>query len=308
MQTLEKVVGGSRAAVLRSLQGGARSVSEIVAETGLSQPNVSNHLARLREQGVVLPHREGKRIFYTVTNPDLVRALLAAPRPRRLSADELRASLEETHGAFESAVLHLNHKGAQAATDQALAAGVSWRDLYLSVFEPVLVNIGKMWEAGSISVSEEHAASQLVERSMSYIASLRLPPPPEGNPNVVVACVEGEHHQIGARMLADFLADEGMRVVFLGANVPTESLMAYLNRYKPATVAVSAALEERRDAVCQLADQLQSLRNGTAPPRLLVGGALFTGRPELVEELNAEPVPPTIPAAVAALRPEPTLS
>ena len=47
----------SRLAILESLRSGALSVSEIVAVTGLSQPNASNHLrcVSVRHRGLLLP-------------------------------------------------------------------------------------------------------------------------------------------------------------------------------------------------------------------------------------------------------------
>jgi methanogenic corrinoid protein MtbC1 len=38
---------------------------------------------------------------------------------------------------------------------------------------------------------------------------------------VTLACVEGELHEVGARMASDFLEMAGFDVRFLGANVPT---------------------------------------------------------------------------------------
>ena len=46
-------------------------VSDVVAQTGVSQPTVSHHLSILREAGLVVSRREGKQIFYTL-NQDAV--------------------------------------------------------------------------------------------------------------------------------------------------------------------------------------------------------------------------------------------
>lgn len=51
------------------------SVGEISRETGLNQPLVSQHLARLREAGIVTTKRRGTSIFYHLNNrvcPELV--------------------------------------------------------------------------------------------------------------------------------------------------------------------------------------------------------------------------------------------
>lgn len=58
----------SRLAVLECLLEHPRCVSEIVARTSLSQPNVSNHLACLRDCGLVKAERAGRFVFYSVAD------------------------------------------------------------------------------------------------------------------------------------------------------------------------------------------------------------------------------------------------
>jgi DNA-binding transcriptional ArsR family regulator len=54
----------SRLSILESLRDGAMTVSEIVEETGLSQPNVSNHLGCLRDCGLVTAEQKGRFVYY----------------------------------------------------------------------------------------------------------------------------------------------------------------------------------------------------------------------------------------------------
>jgi DNA-binding transcriptional ArsR family regulator len=51
-----------------SAQPGRITVSELVELTGLSQSAVSQHLARLREGGMVRTRREATTIFYRVAD------------------------------------------------------------------------------------------------------------------------------------------------------------------------------------------------------------------------------------------------
>jgi DNA-binding transcriptional ArsR family regulator len=53
-----------RIAVLQHLMGGPATVSEIVSITGESQSNVSNHLALMRERGLVRASRQGRQRIY----------------------------------------------------------------------------------------------------------------------------------------------------------------------------------------------------------------------------------------------------
>lgn len=54
----------SRLAILEALRRGPLHVSAIVAATGLSQPNVSNHLRCLSECGLVRAETRGRFVHY----------------------------------------------------------------------------------------------------------------------------------------------------------------------------------------------------------------------------------------------------
>lgn len=72
---LKSLAHPSRLLVLCALVAREHTAGELVALTGLSQSAVSQHLARLRRQGVVSTRREGPRIYYSLLNPR-VRAVL----------------------------------------------------------------------------------------------------------------------------------------------------------------------------------------------------------------------------------------
>ncbi len=55
---------GSRLAILEALREGPRSVSEVVSATGLTQPNVSNHMACLLDCGLVVREQRGRFACY----------------------------------------------------------------------------------------------------------------------------------------------------------------------------------------------------------------------------------------------------
>jgi DNA-binding transcriptional ArsR family regulator len=62
--TFEVVAEPARREILDLLIEGPRPVGELVAETGLSQPNTSRHLRILREAGLVAARPEGRRRLY----------------------------------------------------------------------------------------------------------------------------------------------------------------------------------------------------------------------------------------------------
>ena len=58
----------SRLIILETLRGGAMTVGEIVAETKLTQSNVSNHLACLRDCGLVVSEQDGRFVYYALSD------------------------------------------------------------------------------------------------------------------------------------------------------------------------------------------------------------------------------------------------
>jgi DNA-binding transcriptional ArsR family regulator len=61
----------SRLSILRTLRDGESSVTEIVEKTGLSQPNVSGHLACLRDCGLVVSRQAGRSVYYALADKRL---------------------------------------------------------------------------------------------------------------------------------------------------------------------------------------------------------------------------------------------
>lgn len=57
-----------RLLILCQLEGGEKSVGELVRLVGLSQSALSQHLARLRRDSLVRTRREAQTIFYSVAS------------------------------------------------------------------------------------------------------------------------------------------------------------------------------------------------------------------------------------------------
>jgi DNA-binding transcriptional ArsR family regulator len=58
----------SRLSILEALRDDVRSVGELVEATGLSQPNVSNHLSCLLDCGMVAREPQGRRVIYRLAD------------------------------------------------------------------------------------------------------------------------------------------------------------------------------------------------------------------------------------------------
>ena len=58
----------TRLRLLIALGAGARDVGSLTREMGVAQPNVSHHLMLLSDHGLVTSRRDGKYVFYALTD------------------------------------------------------------------------------------------------------------------------------------------------------------------------------------------------------------------------------------------------
>ena len=68
----------ARLSCLLAVREKERTVSDVVIATGLSQPNVSKHLACLRDCSLVQARRSGKFVYYTLSDAGVEKVLQEA--------------------------------------------------------------------------------------------------------------------------------------------------------------------------------------------------------------------------------------
>ncbi|MDX2274447.1 MAG: metalloregulator ArsR/SmtB family transcription factor [Hyphomonadaceae bacterium] len=72
---LKALAHEARLMVLCQLTEGEYSAGALQEGSGLSQSALSQHLAKLREEGLVATRREGQTIFYRLADPKAARVL-----------------------------------------------------------------------------------------------------------------------------------------------------------------------------------------------------------------------------------------
>jgi len=64
----------TRLEILDLLRDKEMSVTSLIEKTKLSQANISQHLTIMKYKGIVASSRNGKNIFYKLTNPKIIKA------------------------------------------------------------------------------------------------------------------------------------------------------------------------------------------------------------------------------------------
>jgi DNA-binding transcriptional MerR regulator len=216
----------------------------------------------------------------------LAAAEAAALASRPIVGEETALSmgpLSAARGELAEALDRFEEARAQAILDRLLATATI--DALLSeIVLPYLKELGDRWQRGDASIAQEHFATGVLRGRLLGLA--------RGwgvgvGPLAVLACLPGEHHDLGLIAFGLALRARGWRIVYLGNDAPIESLEEVARKLDPSLVIVSAVMNE---PVLDAAPRLDALARRV---RLALGGAAAASagpEPTSVLRLTADPV------------------
>ncbi len=149
---------------------------------------------------------------------------------------------------------------------ELVSNGTSITQLIEEVIVPPLVDIGARWHAGEIGIYVEHRASAIVERLIGEFS-----PNPRGRRRgtVVVAALTGDRHSLPTGMATAALREDGWTVEHLGADIPVEEVISFVDGHDIDLVVLSATgagADERAT------DARRRIEGDTRVPTLVGGG------------------------------------
>ena len=186
--------------------------------------------------------------------------------PARRAADTAAKRLARRYG---DAVRAADRKVAETVVDDALASGLSPLAVQTRVIQPAMVRVGELWERAAITTADEHLATAITHQALLRLLEGLRVARPASRPRVLLAAVQGQHHVLGLRMVADVLEGAGFDVLYLGADVPVESLRAFAAERRPAVVGLAYGMV---GDVGALAESVCALHETCPDARLMLGG------------------------------------
>ncbi|MEX1018906.1 MAG: MerR family transcriptional regulator [Litorilinea sp.] len=159
----------------------------------------------------------------------------------------------------------------EQAADMVLATAFglfSPESVCIDLLQKGLAIIGEGWFQGRVTVQQEHFASALATRRLDSL--LASTPPPTRVGRILVGCPPEESHIFVPLMLSLLLRRKGWNVIYLGADVPVESLEVTITTTRPDLVVLSA---QQLHTVVGLTEMAAVLHKKQIP--LGFGGLIF---------------------------------
>jgi len=135
------------------------------------------------------------------------------------------------------------------------------------VIVPLLHEVGERWQRGEITPAHEHLGSVAVRRVLAWMSSSAVVP--ANAPVAVIGTPADQRHELGAKFVATTTSYESWKVIYIGSDLPAESIAMAARQAGAKLIALSLIYP----VDCpHMLGQLQAIRGMIAPDVLIVTG------------------------------------
>lgn len=134
-------------------------------------------------------------------------------------------------------------------------------DSMLHVLYPFFHKLGLMWLSADVTPIQEHFASNIIRRKL-LVAIDSLPTPKNSSKTFILLLPPDEWHETGL-LFADYLIrSQGHKTIYLGQNVPFETLDDLVKQIKPHYILTFFVARQEETSVVSSAIELSKLLKG----------------------------------------------
>ena len=166
-------------------------------------------------------------------------------KPHERLLDDLMGSLDP-----------LDKAGFERRLNSAVAV-IPFDEAVQRILLPLQRRIGELWHQDRLNVAVEHYVTKIVQQKLFSV--MNQLPVNEFGPRILIACPEGETHEIGAQAVAYIAATRGCHVYYLGPDLPSSDLVTFCENIKPDLVLLSLTEVKEETATLQQLKELEQL-------------------------------------------------
>lgn len=200
--------------------------------------------------------------------------------------DEPAAEVPAVSGVLEAyldALASADPVAARTVVLDLLDAGSPVDRIVAELLVPAQRRVGELWERGTWSAVDEHAATAVTETALAALTAAAARMHDRRSRHVVVACAEGEWHTLPARMAAVVASTGEARVTVLGPSLPAEHLGRRLAKGDVDLLALSCTVPTNLVGAARC---VEAAHEALIP--VLVGGRAFGSSPRRAEAIGAD--------------------
>ena len=199
---------------------------------------------------------------------------LSQPEINKLVNDIISEKSAKNHAisTFKMAMMNFD-QALFFNTYNKLLSEKSFREVFYTVFIPLMQEIGFLWQTQTISPAHEHFISYLIKQKLLINTEKVQILEPTKTDNVFVLFLPlNEVHELGLMYLNYEILLKGYQTIYLGESIPTESLLDLKNYYEKITFVSYLTVEPNQDEIDNYISDIQTkLLDNTNHELLLLG-------------------------------------
>ena len=160
-------------------------------------------------------------------------------------------------GLFKLSMINFDQRMFTNTFDE-LMEKMSFGEIYQSIFTPLMIELGVLWQTNSISPSHEHFVTSLIKQKIhSLCEKLQENQPINANKTFVLYLPDNEIHELGLLYLNYEILVRGYKTIFLGQSVPTASLSNFQDKSEKMIFVSCFTIEPNQDRVVDYLDEFE---------------------------------------------------
>ena len=177
--------------------------------------------------------------------------------------------------ALRESIVGLDFAAVAKAAEEAIAAGVDPNAAINEGMVPGMAIVGEKFEKGEYFLSELVVAAEVMKEGLKVVTPYIKGESAKKLGTVVIATVEGDHHDLGKNIVSSLLRVQGFEVIDLGVDVATEKIIGAVKEHQPSIVGMSALLTLTMPKMGEVIEALKaaSMREKV---RVILGGTPIT--------------------------------
>lgn len=158
-------------------------------------------------------------------------------------------------------------------TYNQLLSEKSFREVFYTVFIPLMEEIGFLWQTDTISPAHEHFISYLIKQKLLInTEKVQILEPTRTDKVFVLFLPLNEVHELGLMYLNYEILLKGYQTIYLGESIPTESLLDLKNSFEKITFVSYLTVEPNQEEIDNyIVDIQEQLLKNTKHELLLLG-------------------------------------
>jgi len=242
-------LSGIKAHTIRIWEKRYNVLEPMRSETNIRYYDIKN-LQKLLS--IVLLHNYGYKISKIST--------LSAEEFNKLANDIISEKSAKNHAisTFKIAMMNFDQT-LFFNTYNKLLSEKTFKDVFYSVFIPLMQELGYLWQTDTISPAHEHFITYLIKQKLLInTEKVQTLTPTKDDRVFVLFLPSNEIHELGIMYLNYEILLNGYQTIYLGESIPIESLLDLKNAFEKITFVSYFTVEPNQEIIADYIDELHA--------------------------------------------------